>query len=713
MRHLGSPASLAAAVLLAGLIPVACGGGGATGGTSGSTAHGGAGGTGSHSGGGTGTSTATGVGGCDFNCSGGGSVPGVLAVSCDTFTIDVLNGSSTPAHCSATVGGSKVGASWIVDVSAVAGVDAAGTVSATGKQGGDVVVKATYNNQSAAASVKVTLKKVLNPGGVSDPDKAVLTGAVNPDAASVVWAYPYNATVFPKGLLAPEMMWNGGGAGDKYYVHVKGKYVDFEFFTTADPPSRYSLDDASWEQLTESGPGGDIAVHVARMPAGAQTAAVVVDHTWKIANGSLRGTVYYWSNNLGRVVRIKPGAKEPEDFLKNDVGLDSYAAENKCTSCHAVSANGSTLVIGGDYPATTIDLLTNKVVYSIVAPTDPPNIGALRRWAMPALSPNGKVLIENAAPLPGPPGGEDGMWDTATGAKILGTGLDGVHLDMPAFAPDGTKITYVDHVSLGLNIYDYDANTNQVQNAVALVPAGGDPSLSTIGFPTISPDAKWVAYHRGQNTRFQDIPPGECGANSRSALDTRCGSGDLYLASIDQPGVEMRLANANGDGYPFAAGERDRKFNYEPTFAPLNSGGYMWIVLTSRRTYGNRLTSPYPITGVASNPGAVGVKQLWVVAVDQNPQPGTDPSHPGFWVSGQDLNTLNMRGFWALDPCKPVGGACGTGSECCNQNCDTGVCKVPDPNTCSQTGNVCAKDGDCCDPKATCINSICSAPPPQ
>lgn len=704
MRQLSSPSSLAAAVLLAGLIPVACGGGSST---SGATTNSGAG-TGSGGAGGShgtaSTASSNGEGGCFTNCSGGGSPGGKLTVSCDTLSIAVLNGTSTPAHCTATVDGNKVGAAWVVDLSSVAGVDSTGTVTATGTQGGEVAVKAAYQGETATAPVTVTLKKVLNPGGFSDPDKAVLTGAVDPDVASAVWAYPYNGTVFPKGLLPPEMMWNGSAAGDKYYVHVKGKYADFEYFTTAEPPSRYTLDDASWQQLTESGPGGDVAVHVARMPAGSATAAVMIDHTWKIANGSLRGTVYYWANSLGRVVRIKPGATAPDDFLVNDVGI----ASTGCTTCHAVSANGSTLVIGGDFPATTIDLLTNKVTLNLA--TVPGK--ALRNWSMPAISPNGKVLIENAAPLPGPPGGSDGMWDTATGAKILGTGLDGIHLDMPAFAPNGTKIAYVDHASLGLNVYDYDASTNQVQNAVGLVPAGGDPQLSTIAFPTVSPDAKWVAYHRGQNARFQDFPVNECGANSRSALDTRCGSGDLYLASVDQPGVEMRLANANGDAYPFAAGDRDRKFNYEPTFAPINSGGYMWLVFTTRRTYGNRLTSSYPISGVASNPGAVGVKQLWVVAIDQNPQPGQDPSHPAFWVKGQSLDTLNMRGFWALDPCKQVGGACGTGSECCNQNCDMGVCKEPDPNTCSQTGNHCEKTSDCCDSKAKCINNICSEPPP-
>ena len=28
----------------------------------------------------------------------------------------------------------------------------------------------------------------------------------------------------------------------------------------------------------------------------------------------MRGTIYYWSNNLGRVLRIKPGAAAPDDF---------------------------------------------------------------------------------------------------------------------------------------------------------------------------------------------------------------------------------------------------------------------------------------------------------------------------------------------------------------------------------------------------------------
>lgn len=656
-------------IVAAGAAHAACGGGG-----SGGSGQGASSGTGTGTGGNNSTSSGTGAGGedCFPNCGKDGGA-GQLTLVPPSAVIDVVNGQAMPVDFDAEIDGQKVTPeSWVVDLSSVATVDGLGIVTPTGTIGGDVVLKAVYNGETATATVKVNIQLLQNPGSTTGTEQDILRNAATPDA-SIVWAYPYNGTVFPKGLLPPELMWNNGAGGDKYYIHYTTNHVNVEIFTTADPPSRYALADATWKVITESGNGGAVNLHVSRLSNG--NATVLVDHAWTIANGSLRGTVYYWANSLGRVLRIKPGAAGPEDFL-------AQGGQSGCSTCHAVSANGSTLVIGGDIAVSTWDLLTNAPVMNLG------NVGkAVRNWAMPAVSPNGQVLVENNAPLPGPPGGADGMWNAQTGMKLLGTGLDGILLDMPAFAPNGTKLAYVDHATHGLGVYDYDAVNVKAMNAVSLVAPGGDPNLNAIAFPSVSPDAKWIVYHRG---------------NYPNSLDTRFGPGDLYLASIDQPGAEARLAQLNGDSYPFAAGARDKSYNYEPTFAPLNSGGFAWVVFTSRRTYGNRLTG-----------GKDSVKQLWVAAIDQNAQPGVDPSHPAFWVPGQDLGTLNMRGFWALDPCKQVGDGCSTGSECCNQNCDMGVCKDPDPNECSQNGNHCDTDADCCDPGAKCINNICSEPPPQ
>ena len=80
---------------------------------------------------------------------------------------------------------------------------------------------------------------------------------------------------------------------------------------------------------------------------------------------------------------------------------------------------------------------------------------------------------------------------------------------------------------------------------------------------------------------------------------------------------------------------------YEPTFMPESRGGYFWLVFVSERTYGNTL--------VDTNP-ASRRKQLWVMAVDDPPQAGQDPSHPAFWLPGQELDNHNMRGAWTLEP---------------------------------------------------------------
>ena len=125
------------------------------------------------------------------------------------------------------------------------------------------------------------------------------------------------------------MMWNNGGPDDAYYIHLVGQFVEIEIFAKAPAPSRFLLDDATWKAISESGKGGDLAVSVHRLVPGAQTATVVVNHTWRMAKGSLRGTVYYWANSLGRVVRIKPGSPATEDFGGRGV--------TGCTTCPTVS----------------------------------------------------------------------------------------------------------------------------------------------------------------------------------------------------------------------------------------------------------------------------------------------------------------------------------------------------------------------------------------
>jgi hypothetical protein len=178
----------------------------------------------------------------------------------------------------------------------------------------------------------------------------------------------------------------------------------------------------------------------------------------------------------------------------------------------------------------------------------------------------------------------------------------------------------------------------------------------------------------------------------------------------------VALDALNGKGYlpTNAKHPNDAVLNYEPTVNPIASGGYYWVVFTSRRMYGNVATgAPYDI-GDGSYPVP---KKLWVAAIDLNPTPGKDPSHPAFYLPGQELNAGNMRGHWVVNPCLADGTSCETGDQCCNGFCRQGgdagglVC-TNQPQGCSQEYEKCsgAADGgsDCCG-TLQCLNGYCVA----
>ena len=160
----------------------------------------------------------------------------------------------------------------------------------------------------------------------------------------------------------------------------------------------------------------------------------------------------------------------------------------------------------------------------------------------------------------------------------------------------------------------------------------------------------------------------------------------------------------------------DTELNYEPTVNPIATGGYNWVVFTSRRAYGNVLAGDPFANEDATGPQPF-TKKLWIAAVDANPKPGTDPSHPAFYLPGQELLAGNMRGYWSVSPCKPDGSTCSTGADCCGGFCEQGdagqlVCGQTTPSGCSQEYEACKSAADCCNTKDQCINGRCSLPSP-
>ncbi|MGH7296583.1 MAG: hypothetical protein ACRELB_16715, partial [Polyangiaceae bacterium] len=372
----------------------------------------------------------------------------------------------------------------------------------------------------------------------------------------------------------------------------------------------------------------------------------------------------------------------------------------QCRVCHSVAAQGATLVTqhGDSYQTSSAYALTNGNAETAMAPGN-------GQFAFAGISPDGTFLFSNTAPLPGvSPPATSGLFAIPAGTAIASTGLpSGLGAGTPAFSPDGKHVAFNDYGTDKISIaaMDFSQATSTFSNKVTL----HTPPDNRDVFPGFLPTNDAVVFEK------ETANDGEFGA-------TRDGSrGELWWVDLATK-TASPLAVLNGAGYlPVGANghDQDATLDYEPTVNPVASGGYAWVVFTSRRMYGNVAT----IAPFSSDPrdydlsATPTTKKLWVAAIDLNAKPGTDPSHPAFYLPGQELLAGNSRGYWVVDPCEQNGSTCLTGDQCCSGYCedvDGGfVCGVQPPG-CSGLSNKCQVASDCCGASAgiQCIDGFCA-----
>jgi hypothetical protein len=216
-------------------------------------------------------------------------------------------------------------------------------------------------------------------------------------------------------------------------------------------------------------------------------------------------------------------------------------------------------------------------------------------------------------------------------------------------------------------------------------------------WPQFTPDARVVLFHRDSSSDFATWNGAQANIWALDVMTKKVASCDL-------------LNGMSGNNVYLPYGQQEANYNFEPTILPLAVGGYYWAIFTTRRCYGN-FTTPNN-----SSPSSATRKKLWVAAIDINSVGGKDPSHPAFYLDGQDFNSGSLRGFWALDPCKMNGQTCESGDECCGGFCrqvgNTKQC-VPPPMGCSMEFETCQTESDCCKSGSLCINNHCATPPPN
>jgi hypothetical protein len=233
------------------------------------------------------------------------------------------------------------------------------------------------------------------------------------------------------------------------------------------------------------------------------------------------------------------------------------------------------------------------------------------------------------------------------------------------------------------------------------------------GWPFVLPDNHAVVFIR---TDEGDFTGGGAGVQGQIPDGTVAPFGELNIIDVDSKTVTV-LAKTMGYNTPDDAannrtylpfGEADLHHAYYPTISPVGAGGYFWVFFDAVRHYG--------VLGLQ--------RQLWGAAIDiaADGSYAYDPSHPAFYLAGQELGTGNHRAFAALDPCKKDGDRCTSGIDCCGGFCfveqtqelaePTGSCS-PKMTECAKRDERCTTDKDCCAPEPgelpnSCIAGYCT-----
>ena len=563
-------------------------------------------------------------------------------------------------------------------------------LAAGGPTAGVGKLHAVYAGQSATATLTVQIATVVVGAGVSQGAVSALGGAGLPaDPAVTSLLYPYDKTVFALGLASPLVMWSAPNAADVYRLHYEEQNYTYDGYFAVTQPAQIRADQTSWDHLTASNGGDPLVVQLSRWDAATQTAYTSANEQWTIAPVSLRGAIYYWTvSNGGHMSRIQPGTGSTPQILDS-------GTSNQCMGCHAVSADGTTLVAAVEGAGSTDNSGDARSWISYDLPAVSIRKESHLFAGNVAVTPDGKTTVFGTAPMH--------VADTTTGVEYANSGIETFALDPgmttlahPVFAPDGKHFASVESNSVWhewttgqLVTWGYDDTSHTFTSPLKLANgATFSGNEKAVAYPSFSPDSSWLAFH------VADYAGGCHDTCDASTVDT----GALWLQSA-AGGTPVRLSTLT-DSSPNAA---DHDVSFEPTFNPIQRGNYFWVVFTSMRDWGNR------ITGAAN----CGKKRLWVAAIDASPG-AADPSHPAFFLEGQEEDTMNMRGFWALAACIPTkgGGGCQQGFDCCSGFCDHGTGAgdggAPDGGSgvCVDTGTLaCAGVGDTCTTAADCCNS--------
>ena len=645
-----------------------------------------------------------GGGGLDFDAS-----MGTLTIDPPTATITITDkGISASEQFSAKLGnGTTVNPTWLLSNYALGTIDPNGLYTTNGFVAGVIQVKATYQTLDATAqlTVKVDIREDVTSGPMDPgPDPSNKPGLDSPGAdPAVKLLYPYNETMFPRGLRSPVFQFAPGATPPTdAKLTLKSTHFSWSGYAKVADPARPQLTPPQdvWDAALISASGQSIDVEVATAAAGKGFGPAT--SKINVAQGRLKGAVYYMTYEAPNgLYSVRPSGQQPADHIAPG-----------CIVCHAVSANGKRLSTGAELGGPTGGWYDIDKNYKVTQRSGSPaslNTSNSRGLAFAAFTPDGKYVARSEPSFEG--GADLKAWklndatSTLDPADVVGMGT-GISALLPAFSSDGKRFGFVSGGAMNqpgtkgksVTVMDVAINDAMGTNGTltfsnAKVVLDNGATGETCKYPTFLPDSDELILQEGDpSPNFQGMLATYTAAGYGTA------KGRLFLVR-SSAGEHIELKRLNSGNVP-----ADETHNYEPFALPEPAAGYHWVVFTSIREYGNIMMGPQVR------------KRLWVAAIKIGGAPNVDPSFPPFYLPNQS-ETKNERGFWALEPCEPEENTCQTDDDCCR-----GLCKPVDPKDpksekkctpedkqCIPLGGACTDSKDCCDHQTgiQCIDGKC------
>ncbi|HEY1955903.1 MAG TPA: hypothetical protein VGH28_09820 [Polyangiaceae bacterium] len=535
------------------------------------------------------------------------------------------------AQCTFTVGDPTLG-----------GFTAAKFASAA--RGGDTVVTATCGGGKGTGNLHLLLKGWILGNGAPNGSPTIFTSATaasDPQRTPAL-EYPLDGAVAPLNIPSIDTQWTTA-QNDLFHLSWTSKHIAIDLYTT-DADAQFA--DDVWANVAASASGDAVTVAVEGLaqaaPSNKYASAPVTVH---MSHDVIDNTaIYWWASSQGSLITQTFGQTGAPTQVKND-----------CTSCHSVSRSGSRIgysrCVGGDCNQLYAGFMkydtTNKVWNDTVNAN-----GETIHGSFTTFSPVGYPFADDkqSVALVSMINGSLSLYDPDTGAPVA-SNVDAVSTHGPGaprsglmadWSPDGKTIVYASTPTPGQWIdlsggsiatmtYTYTNGTHTFGEPTFIVPGPltlPSGTYNNLFFPSFTPDGSYIVFNAARAT-WRDSSPGQAAA-----------PGQRLVMTNPSGSWTVDLANLNG------AGDLDTTW---PHWAPTNSSDYYWVVYSTERPYGHKLTKANTAAACVQN-GVLECKQIWVAAISKSAltgnNPPADPSSPPVWMPGQDLGADNISPYW-------------------------------------------------------------------